>query len=84
MATSVADQIRSRLNHFDRELVGQQLYRTPAHAGLGALELITRFGSDLNRFFTLREGSGTGGHDVWPRVKTDANRRALIESLKTI
>ncbi len=27
---------------------------------------------------------GNGGHDVWPRIRTDANRRALIEYLKTL
>jgi hypothetical protein len=69
---------------FDRERVGQQLYRTSAYARLPESELITRFGSDRNWFFTAREGSGNGGHDVWPRIKTDANRRALIEYLKTI
>jgi len=37
-----------------------------------------------NWFFVSREGSGNGGHDVWARIKTDANRRALIEYLKTI
>ena len=69
---------------FDRERVGQLLYRTPAHTRLPESELIIRFGSDRNWFFTSREGSGNGGHDVWPRIKTDANRRALIEYLKTL
>ena len=31
-----------------------------------------------------RDGSGNGGHDVWPRIRTDANRRAIIEYLKTL
>jgi hypothetical protein len=69
---------------FDRERVGQQLYRTSAHVRLSESELITRFGADRNWFVTSREGSGNGGHDVWPGIKTDANRRALIEYLKTI
>ena len=69
---------------FDRERVGQQLYRTPAHARLLESERISRFGADRNWFFVGREGSGNGGHDVWPRIKTDANRRALIEYLKTL
>jgi hypothetical protein len=64
--------------------VGQLLYRTPAHARLGESQLITRFGADRNWFYVAREGSGNGGHDVWPRIKTDENRRALIEYLKTI
>ena len=69
---------------FDRERVGQLLYRTPAHARLGESQIITRFGADRNWFYVAREGSGNGGHDVWPRIKTDENRRALIEYLKTI
>jgi hypothetical protein len=69
---------------FERARVGQPLYETSAHARLPQSELITRFGSDRNWFFVAREGSGNAGDDVWPRIKTDANRRALIEYLKTI
>ena len=43
-----------------------------------------RFGGDLDWFNTERAGSGNGGHDVWPRIGTDANRYALIEYLKTL
>jgi hypothetical protein len=69
--------------HFDRQRVGQRLYdarwdRTPD------LELLRRFGDDRDWFNTGRPGSGNGGHDMWPRIRTDANRRALIEYLKTL
>jgi hypothetical protein len=47
-------------------------------------ELIRRFGSNRDWFSVAREGSRNAGHDVWPRIKTDANRRALIEYLKTL
>ena len=58
---------------FDRERVGQRLV----------------VGDDRNRasrewFDTERPGSGNGGHDFWSRIRTDANRRALIEYLKTL
>jgi hypothetical protein len=70
--------------HFDREQVGQQLHENSAEARLAEPELAARFGSDRNWFSVAREGCGNGGHDVWPRIKTDANRRALIEYLKTL
>ena len=70
--------------HFDREWVGQRLYDTSFHGQLPESTLITRFGSDRDWFSVAREGCGNGGHDVWPRIKTDANRRALIEYLKTL
>jgi hypothetical protein len=68
----------------DRERVGQPLYSRPAHARLGEAELLRRFGGDRNWFNTARPGSGNGGHDMWPRIRTDENRRALIEFLKTL
>jgi hypothetical protein len=70
--------------HFDRQHVGQLLYGSSYLDRLPEKELISRFGSDRNWFFVAREGSGNGGHEVWRRVKTDANRRALIEYLKTL
>ena len=33
---------------------------------------------------TRRPGSGNGGHDFWQRIRTDVNRRALIDYLKTL
>jgi RoxA-like, cytochrome c-like len=70
--------------HFDRERVGQQLYADRSHARIGELELFRRFGSDRDWFNTGRTGSGNGGHDFWSKIQSDANRRALIEYLKTL
>ena len=69
---------------FDRERVGQQLFRDPAHNRAGEVELLRKFGSNRNWFNSGREGSGNGGHDFWRQIQTDANRRALIEYLKTL
>jgi hypothetical protein len=58
---------------FDRERVGQQLF--DGHV---------RSGTSRDWYDTQRPGSGNGGHDFWSRIRTDANRRALIEYLKTL
>jgi hypothetical protein len=68
----------------DRVRVGQPIYVDPSNERLGEAELMRRFGDDRNWFNVSRPGSGNGGHDVWPQIKTDANRRALIEYLKTL
>lgn len=68
----------------DRARVGQPLYVDPTHRLLGEAELLRRFGNDRDWFNTARPGSGNGGHDVWSRIQTDENRRALIEYLKTL
>jgi hypothetical protein len=70
--------------HFDRERVGQVLYPNPADRAIGDLQLLQRFGNDRDWFNTAREGCGNGGHDMWSRIRTDENRRALIEYLKTL
>ena len=70
--------------HFDRVRAGQRLFTAPAHQRLHERTLIERFGDDRNWFHVRRPGSGNGGHDFWNRIKTDANRRALIEYLKTL
>jgi hypothetical protein len=69
---------------FDRARVGQPLHVDPSNAQLGEAELLRRFGQDRNWFNTERPGSANGGHDFWRRIRTDANRRALIEYLKTL
>jgi hypothetical protein len=56
----------------DRLLMGQPLGRP------------MRDPNDRNFFNTARPGSSNLGHDFWSRIKTDANRRALIEYLKTL
>ena len=68
----------------DRTRVGQPLYRNSRDGQLGEGELIRRFGNDRNWFNTARPGSANVGHDFWSRIRTDANRRALIEYLKTL
>jgi hypothetical protein len=68
----------------DRERVGQRLTMRPSDAHVSDAELLRRFGGDRDWFNVARPGSGNGGHDVWSRIKTDANRRALIEYLKTL
>ncbi len=68
----------------DRSHAGQRLYVDARHQQMREAELIRRYGNDRNWFNTARPGSGNGGHDVWPKIRTDDNRRALIEYLKTL
>jgi hypothetical protein len=70
--------------HFDRDRVGQRLYGEDVHGAAGESFLLQRFGSSRDWFNSTRPGSGTGGHDYWARIRTDENRRALIEYLKTL
>jgi hypothetical protein len=51
---------------------------------LSDAELIRRYGNDRNWFNTARPGSSNAGHDFWYYIRTDENRRALIEYLKTL
>jgi hypothetical protein len=69
---------------FDRNRVGQVLYPDSQLAALTESQLLRRFGSDRDWFNTAREGCGNGGHDMWSRIRTSENRRALIEYLKTL
>jgi len=68
----------------DRTRIGQRLYVNSDDGRLGDAELVRRFGNDRNWFNTARPGCDNAGHDVWPLIRTDANRRALIEYLKTL
>ena len=68
----------------DREGVGQRLYADPSSADRDEEELIRRYRDDRNWFFVDRPGSSNAGHDVWSRIGSDENRRALIEYLKTL
>ena len=70
--------------HFDRERVGQQLYVDPSHAGMPPAALLQLFKENRDWFNVDRPGCGNQGHDMWPRIRTDANRRALLEYLKTL
>ena len=68
----------------DRARAGQPLYADPSYARLGEAELLRRFGGQRDWFNTERPGSANGGHDFWSVIGGDANRRALIEYLKTL
>jgi mono/diheme cytochrome c family protein len=68
----------------DRVRLGQPLYLDADTARLGEATLVLRFGDNRDWFNTARPGSSSGGHDFWRQIKTDANRRALIEYLKTL
>ena len=68
----------------DRVRAGQPLYADPNDARLNEAELIRRFGDDRDWFNTARPGCANVGHDFWRWIKTDANRLALIEYLKTL
>jgi hypothetical protein len=69
---------------FDRVKVGQVLYVDPACGRLGDEVLLRKFGNNRDWFNVSRPGSSNAGHDFWSRIKTDENRRALIEYLKTL
>ena len=68
----------------DRVRAGQPLYVDPDYERLGDAEVLSRYGDDRNWFNTARPGCANVGHDFWRWIKTDANRRALIEYLKTL
>jgi processive rubber oxygenase RoxA-like protein len=68
----------------DRTRLGQPIAADPAVASLPERELVRRFQSDRSWFFIGRPGSRNVGHDFWSRIRTDANRRALLEYLKTL
>ena len=70
--------------HLDQEKVGQPLYPSRVYGWLPERELLRRYGDDRDWFSTTRPGSSNAGHDVWWRVGTDENRKALIEYLKTL
>ena len=70
--------------YFDRERVGQQLYPNRVSGWLSEGLLLRRYGGDRDWFSIERAGSSNAGHDVWWRLRTDENRRALIEYLKTL
>jgi len=68
----------------DRARVGQPLYVDPATAHISESDLVRRFGENRNWFNTARPGCSNAGHDFWREIRTDENRRALIEYLKTL
>lgn len=68
----------------DRARAGQVLFSNPFDARRTEAELLERYGASRDWFVVTRPGSGNQGHDFWNRIRTDANRRALIEYLKTL
>jgi mono/diheme cytochrome c family protein len=68
----------------DRDRVGQPLFRDPSDGALGDAGRLRKYGDSRNWFNTSRPGSSNSGHDFWSRIRTDDNRRALIEYLKTL
>jgi mono/diheme cytochrome c family protein len=69
---------------FDRERVGQRLLPDDEPEPGGEAAIGRRHANDRDWFSADRPGCGNQGHDFWSRIKTDANRRALIEYLKTL
>jgi hypothetical protein len=69
---------------FDRQRVGQLLFTDLPDATIREELLLRRHADDRNWFNTNRPGCGNSGHDFWDRIRTDENRRALIEYLKTL
>ena len=68
----------------DRQRGGQPLYVDSTIARLPSAELVRRFGDDRDWFNTARPGCSNAGHDFWSVIRTDTNRRALLEYLKTL
>ncbi len=68
----------------DRERIGQPLLPDDEPRPRDEPALSLRHADDRDWFNADRPGCGNQGHDFWSRIKTDANRRALIEYLKTL
>ncbi|MCH8291002.1 hypothetical protein IH992_07880 [Candidatus Poribacteria bacterium] len=69
---------------FDPQRVGQKLDLDASHERLNEAALLLKFGNDRDWFNVNRPGYRKTGHDFWSRIKTDENRMALIEYLKTL
>jgi hypothetical protein len=67
----------------DQERLGQRL-TAEGEAAVNERELIARHSKSRDWFYVERPGCGNGGHDFWSVIRTDENRRALIEYLKTL
>jgi len=67
----------------DQERLGQRL-TSADEADFKEEELIERHRMSRDWFYVDRPGCGNGGHDYWSAIRTDENRRALIEYLKTL
>jgi hypothetical protein len=69
--------------HLDRRRLGQRL-TAAAETDVKEDELIERHRGSRDWFYVERPGCGNGGHDFWSAIRTDENRLALIEYLKTL
>jgi len=67
----------------DQQRLGQKL-TSADEADVSEEDLIERHRESRDWFFVERPGCGNGGHDFWSVIRTDENRRALIEYLKTL
>lgn len=67
----------------DQRRLGQRL-TSADEAEVKEDDLIGRHGQSRDWFYVERPGCGNGGHDFWSVVRTDENRLALIEYLKTL
>lgn len=85
LAAGFEDALRNLVIRWDPSDLrpDSERYRNPDDARLGEAELLSRHGDDRDWFNTERPGSSNAGHDVWERIGSDENRRALIEFLKT-
>ena len=63
---------------------GRSLYPDPGDARLGELQLLRRYGADRTGSTRRATGAATADTTCGSRIKTDENRRALIEYLKTL
>lgn len=70
--------------HFDPEKVGQKLFPDDLNQNVLESELMKKYGDNRDWFNVDRKGCKNVGHDFWSRIKTDSNRKALIEYLKTL
>jgi hypothetical protein len=67
----------------DQERLGQRL-ASDGEADASEEQLIERHSKSRDWFYVERPGCGNGGHDLWSVIRTDDNRSALIEYLKTL
>jgi hypothetical protein len=67
----------------DQKRLGQRL-TSADEADVKEEGLIERHRKSRDWFYVERPGCGNRGHDYWAIIRTDDNRRALIEYLKTL
>ena len=68
----------------DQTRLGQPIARRATDRARTQDDLLRRYGNDRDWFNTERPGSSNAGHDLWPQIRTDERRRAILEYLKTL